>query len=256
MLGKPQKKTQTIISAALTAPMRCLVMCLTFLAAAAGAQSSIVITGLSPNGVLTCSNLVLNSTCRVEWASAPAGPWTNSWSALNNIVVGSNRQFTVPVPMFYRVVMTPPPPPNTNIYTVGWCSFKWPSFINSLPAYTIRTYGSLYIAGLTDVNQLGNDPAVNVVGQLGYGPANTAPAANTNWTWINAAPNPAYEPANTPNVDEYFADLNIPIPGSYSAVYRFSGNGGQTWVYAGTSGSTSGNGLQPLPDAAPVNIAP
>ena len=232
----------------------CCSIAFLWLPAVGFSQSNVIITGFSPNGLLTCSNVVQNSTCRVEWAPSLLGPWTNSWAGLTNIAVGTNTRFSVPVPMFYRVVMTPPPPPNTNIYTIGWCQFHWPlSPMGSLTNLGFSVYGWVYIAGLTDRNPT-NDPAPNVVAQAGYGPPNTAPANNTNWTWVTAVPNPNY-PGNS-NDDEYRATLTIPRAGSYHGVFRFSGNAGQTWQYGGTTGSTSANGTTPMTDPAYITIGP
>lgn len=231
---------------------------LAFSVSAALSQSNLVITGFQPNGLLTCSNLVLNSTCRVEWASSPAGPWTNTWDGLTGIAVGTNTQLCVRVPMCYRVVMTVPAAPqgNTNTYTVYWCQFHWPQTISMTTNDSIAAYARLYIAGLTDISRQTNDPAPNVVAQLGYGPPNTAPAGNTNWTWISAAPNSNYfVPTNDNNTDEYYATLTIPKAGSYHALFRFSGNAGATWVYAGTSGGAA-NGTAALADAVPATITP
>ena len=55
------------------------------------------------NGVITWRNPAVNSTCTVEWALSPAGPWNRTWTNFENIVV------TTPVaharlPMFFRVV--------------------------------------------------------------------------------------------------------------------------------------------------------
>lgn len=222
------------------------------------AQSDVVITGFTPNGLLTCTNLTLNSTCRVEWAASAAGPWSSSWSNLTGIVVGSNRLFSVAVPMFYRVVMTPPPPPITNTFTVVWGRFQWPQFALQCTTSTITTtYGRVYIPGLTDRGP-SIDPALSVVVQMGYGPTNSAPANNTNWVWTTAGPNPFWNgtSAGEVNNDEYQANLTIPTAGTYHAVYRFSGNFGQTWLYAGNSGSTSANGTSPLADALLVVVSP
>ena len=59
------------------------------------------------DGVITWRNPSVNSTCTVEWALSPAGPWHQDWTNFQNIVV------TTPVaharlPMFYRVVSSLP----------------------------------------------------------------------------------------------------------------------------------------------------
>lgn len=67
------------------------------------------------NGVITWRNPSVNSTCTVEWALSPAGPWHQDWTNFQNLVV------TTPVaharlPMFYRVVSAlPEDMPHTNM---------------------------------------------------------------------------------------------------------------------------------------------
>ena len=59
------------------------------------------------HGVIVWRNPAVNSTCTVEWALAPVGPWHQDWTNFQNIVV------TTPVgqarlPMFFRVVGSVP----------------------------------------------------------------------------------------------------------------------------------------------------
>jgi rhodanese-related sulfurtransferase len=58
-------------------------------------------------GGLTWSNSTPGVTCRVEWASSPDGPWTNTWAGLNAIATGTNPLVTVRVPFYYRVACPP-----------------------------------------------------------------------------------------------------------------------------------------------------
>lgn len=64
----------------------------------------IVVTSFGRNGELTWTNDTTHMTCRVEWASEAAGPWTNTWEGLGAVETGTNLFTTVNVPMFYRVV--------------------------------------------------------------------------------------------------------------------------------------------------------
>jgi len=72
------------------------------------------IEALSQNGLLAWTNISLSVTCRVEWAASAQGPWHGSWDSLTNIVI-TNHETERSVPMFYRVVCTPPAPLITNI---------------------------------------------------------------------------------------------------------------------------------------------
>jgi formylglycine-generating enzyme len=88
----------------------------------AGAQSP-VISSLSQNGVLVCTNLQPSTVASVEWASSLSGPWQTNWAGLDAVVVDANGKIQVSVPMFYRVrgvTNTPPPtPPGMALIPAG-----------------------------------------------------------------------------------------------------------------------------------------
>jgi formylglycine-generating enzyme required for sulfatase activity len=81
--------------------------CLIALALFAGVRQTAaqlpVITSLSQNGVLVCSNLEAGTVASVEWASSVSGPWSSNWTGLDAVTVNTNGSITVGVPMFYRV---------------------------------------------------------------------------------------------------------------------------------------------------------
>jgi len=68
------------------------------------------ILGLGQNGLLTWTNTTVGGTCRIEWAPTVEGPWSDSWAGLANIEA-TDSVMSVPVPMFFRLVSTPPPEP-------------------------------------------------------------------------------------------------------------------------------------------------
>jgi uncharacterized protein YheU (UPF0270 family) len=118
-------------------------------------------------------------------------------------------------------------------YPVDWCRLQWPLTIEGYPGTGVTVYGRLYVAGLTDRTS-GNDPVPGVVrGQVGYGPRDSIPSANPGiWTWSEAVPNPGWNDASEPGNDEYMATLTVPSQsGDYDYAYRFSGDGGVTWLY-------------------------
>jgi len=75
---------------------------------AVSAAEEIVIRSFDRNGVITWDGALLNSTCRIEWASSLTRPGLTNWQCLTNIVV-QNPTMSADVPMFYRVVGIPAP---------------------------------------------------------------------------------------------------------------------------------------------------
>lgn len=84
----------------------CALLCVAVFVAGAADFS---IQSFGGNGELTAAGLLPGSTCRVEWASSPAGPWTNTWEKLAAVPVAGDGSIAVNVPMFYRVVGIPCP---------------------------------------------------------------------------------------------------------------------------------------------------
>ena len=67
----------------------------------------LVIQSFDSTGQLAFNTLPTATVYRVEWASSPNGPWTNSWAALAAIPHPSTGGIvTCSVPMCYRVVAT------------------------------------------------------------------------------------------------------------------------------------------------------
>jgi hypothetical protein len=118
-------------------------------------------------------------------------------------------------------------------YPVDWCRLQWPVAIQEYPGTDVTVYGRVYIAGVTDRTS-GTDPVPGVVrGQVGYGPRDSDPSSDPgSWTWTEAVPNPGWNDAPEPGNDEYMATLTTPAEsGEYDFAYRFSGDGGGTWLY-------------------------
>ncbi|MFH1313070.1 MAG: T9SS type A sorting domain-containing protein [Candidatus Eisenbacteria bacterium] len=117
-------------------------------------------------------------------------------------------------------------------YTVDWCRLQWPLTIQEYPGTGVTVYGRVFVGGVTDRTS-GNDPVPGVVrGQVGYGPRDSDPSAVGSWTWTEAIPNPGWNDASQPGNDEYMALLTTPAgSGEYDYAYRFTGDGGGTWLY-------------------------
>jgi hypothetical protein len=129
-------------------------------------------------------------------------------------------------------------------YTVGYCKLQFPETLNVSSGTLSTVYGIVFAEGLTTrTNAVDTSPAL--IGQVGYGPAATVPD-DAVWTWSLAIANPGWNAvaAGQPNNDEYQAGLRAPATtGTFSYAYRFSGDGGATWVYC-DRGAGSSNGFQ------------
>lgn len=75
--------------------------------AGAGQAEELAIQSFNGSGRLMFNTLNSATNYRVEWASSPAGPWTNTWAALAEIAAPTAGLVTCFVPMCYRVVATP-----------------------------------------------------------------------------------------------------------------------------------------------------
>ncbi|MFZ0548439.1 MAG: carbohydrate-binding module family 20 domain-containing protein, partial [Candidatus Promineifilaceae bacterium] len=111
-------------------------------------------------------------------------------------------------------------------------------------SYTDNVYGQVWIDGVT--GQPG--PTDGLWAQLGFGPEGSNPDGNTDWTWTDAAFN-----TDAGNNDEFFGQMLPQEIGVFDYVYRYSTNGGLTWLYADLNGPISGGGLPPNPGKLTVN---
>lgn len=91
-----------------------LVFALLTLASLTLHADEVQILSLTTNGSLTWTGPATKGAYRVEWAPSVNGPWSASWAALTN-VPATGASVTVAVPMFYRVVYSPPPPILANV---------------------------------------------------------------------------------------------------------------------------------------------
>ena len=127
----------------------------------------------------------------------------------------------------------------------------------------ITIYGRVREQGLTDRSSQ-VDAYGLVRGYLGFGPDGTQPENNRDWIWIWARPNEAFDgnAVGEPDADEYQARLFIPLPGQYDYAYRFTVDGGRSWLYCdgGEAGSSNGyrvedaGQLTAIPHLSPVSL--
>ena len=125
-------------------------------------------------------------------------------------------------------------------YQIGWATLQWPPTMDHTISTVNRTanaYGQVWIDGVTSTP--GATPTL--MAQLGFGPAGSNPAGSAAWTWVDASFN-----VDAGNNDEFVASLLPEQTGSFDYVYRYSTNGGRTWLYADLNGPVAA-------DAAPGN---
>ncbi len=114
----------------------------------------------------------------------------------------------------------------------AWCSLRWPhSTTASVGEPTELIFGHVYELDTTD----GVGQGSGVEAQLGHGPDGTDPSGDAGWTWEVAEFN-----VDIGDRDEYMASLTLESTGVFDYVYRFSVDGGQSWLYCDTSGSDDG----------------
>ncbi|GAP12334.1 glycosidase [Longilinea arvoryzae] len=118
---------------------------------------------------------------------------------------------------------------------IDWANIQWPSSIT----HTIGTtpteniYGQVWINGITAAP--GATPGLRA--QVGYGPDGSSPDGNAAWQWVEAVFSVLYPGGNN---DEFVASLTPETVGTFDYAYRYSGNNGQTWVYADLDGTANG----------------
>ena len=118
---------------------------------------------------------------------------------------------------------------------VDWCALQWPASTSSKPGQaTEPIFGQVYVGGCTD----GAAQCSGITAQVGYGPTAVDPSATpSSYTWSTAAYNSAHTGDNN---DEYSATLTVPTAGTYGYAYRFSRDGGTSWTYCDTDGTSNG----------------
>jgi len=82
---------------------KCSLLLLSLVAITATAEE-LVVESFDSNGTLVFNQISNAVNYRIEWASSPSGPWTNSWEHLSTIQPDASGSVTCKVAMCYRVV--------------------------------------------------------------------------------------------------------------------------------------------------------
>jgi len=115
--------------------------------------------------------------------------------------------------------------------SIGWVNLQWPNTASGNPGNVLEFYGQVYAEGCTNPS----GPGAGITVQFGIGPRDTLCVGNQQWNWYAATYN-----TNDGNNDEYRYSLILPAAGNYDYIFRFSGDGGNTWLYGDTDGTSSG----------------
>ena len=114
-------------------------------------------------------------------------------------------------------------------YVIDWANLQWPFTI----VHTIGTtpteniFGRVYIPGVTYLP--GATPGLQA--QVGFGPNESDPRDNGDWIWFDATFN-----IQVDLNDEFVGTLLPETAGEFDYVYRYTTNGGVSWLYAYQSG--------------------
>lgn len=130
-------------------------------------------------------------------------------------------------------------------WTVGFCRIQYPATAMASADVPTTVYGRVYAAGLTTRSGMTDTDAL-LVGEVGTGPRGTHPSS-VGWTWTGATANTGYGSGSAGyemNNDEYQGSIRRAAAGVYDYAYRFSGDGGSTWVYCDLLDAGSSDGYQ------------
>jgi hypothetical protein len=119
---------------------------------------------------------------------------------------------------------------------VDWAVLKWPlSLVIDAGETSPLVYAQVYESGVT----AGAGCGAALTAQLGFGLPGSDPVGDPgSWTWTDAACND--QCSDCGDNDEFQASFQISSGGQYDYAYRFSLDGGQTWVVADSGGTQDG----------------
>ncbi len=123
---------------------------------------------------------------------------------------------------------------------VDACRFVAPADAELFTGAPVTLSAVVLEAGLTDLTD-GVDADEGLIAEAGYAPegAGDDPEA---LVWIAAEADPAWsaEAADAAGYDQYLATFDAPAPGTYALTFRFSLDGGDTWLLCDLDGSDNG----------------
>lgn len=201
----------------------------------------------NPNWTWFAANYNIQTSNNDEYSlaiTAPATPGTYSYTYRYSLDfgatytagdidgAGTNAGLAFSAANLGVMTVTAGPPPNE----IDFGNLQFPASLNlQAGAFTGSIYGRAYEAGVTETQ---GDSGV-ITASLGYGPSGTDPRTSQQWTWTVAS-----YANQIGNDDEYQVGFTAPaVNGAYSYTYRYSLNGGTSWLVADLNGNGTNGGL-------------
>jgi hypothetical protein len=128
---------------------------------------------------------------------------------------------------------------------IDWCIHQHPAETTITPGVESETfYGRVFIPGVT--GEFGTGPTP--ISQLGYGPYDTDPLSDAQWTWVNGGFYMFVDNGfSLIDNDEHIASISAnDIHGEYRTAWRFATTQGGPWTYCDLDGSDNGFAMNKL----------
>jgi len=127
----------------------------------------------------------------------------------------------------------------------SWCRYQWPMEKAAVPGESFPAFLRVFVEGVTDQSPA-TDPSDSLIVELGFGPDESLPSNNADWSWNGAAGEPTWDAdaLGESGNDEYTATLTAPGAGNYDLAGRISLDGGTNWVYCDGNGGFEHDGSE------------
>ena len=124
--------------------------------------------------------------------------------------------------------------------TIDWCNLQHPTSITvSKGSQTPVVYGRVHSPNCTkDKSASTRTECTEITGEVGWGPQDVDPSKKpSKYNWKQASYNAGFpSPPQSSDNDEHSVRFTPTSTGSFDYVFRFSGDGGQSWTYCDKHG--------------------
>lgn len=137
---------------------------------------------------------------------------------------------------------------------VDWCNLQHPPATTAEEGSpTELIFGRVFVQGITS----GHGQGMGVQAEVGYGEVGSDPATHGSWQWTPATYNLSVDGLISGDLanDEYMATFTVPTAGAYDYAYRFSADGGTTWLHCDLDGAEAPSEYSPA-QAGALTVTP